>query len=368
MPTFTMQVFRGEPGRRRLPATTGSRSTRAWSCSTSSIASRPPRRRDLAVPVELQGRQVRLVQRGDQRQAAAHVHDPHGHSSRPARPITVAPIRTFPIIRDLVTDVSYNYEKAKQVPPLRLKPPDPDGKYRMMQEDVDRAQEFHKCIECFLCQDVCHVIRDHEELKTARSPGRASSSRSPASTCTRSTRVDRTEFVTDAGRHRTLQHHQVLHRGVPRAHPHHRQRHHPAEGADGRQLRPDRVAAAEVPRPEEVSSPDARENSRVPGQGAAAGVRRAGAERRRGRHAGQGPRDRPAAGRSSRREGAGARGRPRQGGRHQGGRRSGRRRSARPRQILGMRLKTPQTPPDGILVRNVWWKRPRPSTASSISR
>ncbi|MFI5373299.1 MAG: succinate dehydrogenase/fumarate reductase iron-sulfur subunit [Candidatus Rokuibacteriota bacterium] len=80
-------------------------------------------------------------------------------------PISVAPIRAFPLIRDLVTDVSYNFEKAKQVPPLRLKAPDPDGKYRMMQEDVDRGQEFHKCIECFLCQDVCHVIRDHEDHK-----------------------------------------------------------------------------------------------------------------------------------------------------------------------------------------------------------
>jgi len=80
-------------------------------------------------------------------------------------PISVAPIRGFPAIRDLVTDVSYNYEKARQVPPLRIKPPEPDGTYRMMQEDIDRIQEFHKCIECFLCQDVCHVIRDHEENK-----------------------------------------------------------------------------------------------------------------------------------------------------------------------------------------------------------
>jgi succinate dehydrogenase / fumarate reductase, iron-sulfur subunit len=86
---------------------------------------------------------------------------------QPGEAISVAPIRTFPLIRDLVTDVSYNYVKAKQVPPLRLKPPDADGKYRMMQEDVDRPQEFHKCIECFLCQDVCHVIRDHEENKEA---------------------------------------------------------------------------------------------------------------------------------------------------------------------------------------------------------
>jgi succinate dehydrogenase / fumarate reductase iron-sulfur subunit len=31
----------------------------------------------------------------------------------------------------------------------------------MAQADVDRVQEFRKCIECFLCQDVCHVLRDH---------------------------------------------------------------------------------------------------------------------------------------------------------------------------------------------------------------
>jgi len=83
----------------------------------------------------------------------------------PGETITIAPIRTFPLIRDLVTDVSYNFEKAKTIPPLRLKAPEPDGTYRMMQEDIDRIQEFHKCIECFLCQDVCHVIRDHDELK-----------------------------------------------------------------------------------------------------------------------------------------------------------------------------------------------------------
>ncbi|HEX2027148.1 MAG TPA: succinate dehydrogenase/fumarate reductase iron-sulfur subunit, partial [Nitriliruptorales bacterium] len=78
-------------------------------------------------------------------------------------PITVAPIRTFPLIRDLVTDVSFNYEMAKRVPPFRPRPKDADGTYRMQQVDIDRVQEFHRCIECFLCQDVCHVIRDHEE-------------------------------------------------------------------------------------------------------------------------------------------------------------------------------------------------------------
>jgi len=83
----------------------------------------------------------------------------------PGEPVTVTPLRAFPVIRDLVTDVSFNYEVAKRVPAFRPGPREADGTYRMHQQDVDRVQEFHKCIECFLCQDVCHVIRDHEENK-----------------------------------------------------------------------------------------------------------------------------------------------------------------------------------------------------------
>ena len=83
----------------------------------------------------------------------------------PEGPVTVAPMRAFPIIRDLVTDVSFNYEKAKEVPAFQPGPV-PEGGYRMQQIDVERGQEFRKCIECFMCQDVCHVIRDHEENKT----------------------------------------------------------------------------------------------------------------------------------------------------------------------------------------------------------
>jgi succinate dehydrogenase / fumarate reductase iron-sulfur subunit len=80
--------------------------------------------------------------------------------------VTVTPLRTFPVIRDLVTDVSYNYEKAAQIPPFAPRPREKDGTHRMQQVDVERSQEFRKCIECFLCQDVCHVIRDHEANKT----------------------------------------------------------------------------------------------------------------------------------------------------------------------------------------------------------
>jgi len=35
----------------------------------------------------------------------------------------------------------------------------------MQQVDVERSQEFRKCIECYLCQTTCHVIRDHEDNK-----------------------------------------------------------------------------------------------------------------------------------------------------------------------------------------------------------
>jgi succinate dehydrogenase / fumarate reductase iron-sulfur subunit len=85
----------------------------------------------------------------------------------PSETITVTPMRTFPVIRDLVTDVSYNYEKAQELPYVELPPRDADGKRRMMQEDVERGQEFRKCIECFLCQNTCHVVRDHEDNKKA---------------------------------------------------------------------------------------------------------------------------------------------------------------------------------------------------------
>ncbi len=79
-------------------------------------------------------------------------------------PVVVEPMQAFPPIKDLVTDVSWNYEVKKSIAPFRPRKPDhPDGTWRMAQDDADRVQEFRKCIECFLCQDVCHVLRDHRK-------------------------------------------------------------------------------------------------------------------------------------------------------------------------------------------------------------
>src|SRR5437660_9468859 len=80
------------------------------------------------------------------------------------KPIIVEPMRAFPAVRDLVTDVSVNFRVKQKITPFTPRKPDaPDGTWRMHQRDVDRVQEFRKCIECFLCQDVCHVLRDHHK-------------------------------------------------------------------------------------------------------------------------------------------------------------------------------------------------------------
>jgi succinate dehydrogenase / fumarate reductase iron-sulfur subunit len=82
------------------------------------------------------------------------------------QPIMLEPMKAFPIIKDLVTDVSWNFRVNRMIPPFRPRPPDaPDGTWRMSQEEVDRIQEFRKCIECFLCQNTCHVLRDHDMKK-----------------------------------------------------------------------------------------------------------------------------------------------------------------------------------------------------------
>lgn len=79
------------------------------------------------------------------------------------KPVLVQPMKAFPLIKDLVTDVSWNFEVKKKIKKFKPRKPDAaDGSWRMAQEDIDRVQEFRKCIECFLCQDVCHVLREHQ--------------------------------------------------------------------------------------------------------------------------------------------------------------------------------------------------------------
>ena len=88
----------------------------------------------------------------------------------PDETITIQPMKTFPVVRDLVSDVSFNYRQNARIRPLKPRPRGKDGEHRMYQEDVDRVQEFRKCIECFLCQDVCHVLRDQDAMERFTGP------------------------------------------------------------------------------------------------------------------------------------------------------------------------------------------------------
>src|SRR5262250_2499268 len=83
-----------------------------------------------------------------------------------SQPVTVEPMKAFPLLKDLVTDVRWNYDVKKQIKKFTPRKPDAaDGTWRMQQADIERVQEFRKCIECYLCQNVCHVIREHHEEK-----------------------------------------------------------------------------------------------------------------------------------------------------------------------------------------------------------
>ena len=117
MPTYTMRVFRGDPGGgefkdyrvetgegmvvldviHRIQATQAPDLACRWNCKAGKCGS---------CSAEVNGKpRLMCMTRMNLFEEGAT--------------ISVAPVRTFPIIRDLVTDVSYNYEKAKQIPPPR---------------------------------------------------------------------------------------------------------------------------------------------------------------------------------------------------------------------------------------------------------
>ena len=149
-----LRIWRGDSSGGDL-STTPSRSTRArWSWTRFTTSKRAGRRPGGAV--ELQGRQVRVVLSRDQRRprlmCLARL------STFPQdEPITITPMRAFPVIRDLVTDVASTTSRPPRCRPSRQAPSSRQAPFRMQQVDVERSQEFRKCIECFLCQNTCHV-------------------------------------------------------------------------------------------------------------------------------------------------------------------------------------------------------------------
>lgn len=77
--------------------------------------------------------------------------------------VVITPLKSFPVIKDIVSDVSWNYKQNEKIIPFSPSKKDKEKDFVMMQKDIDRVQHFRKCIECYLCQNVCHVLRDHEK-------------------------------------------------------------------------------------------------------------------------------------------------------------------------------------------------------------
>ncbi len=180
------------------------------------------------LPLELQGRQMRLLLRRSQRHAQAHVHDAHGHiEHRQAHHHRAdAGVSFDPRFGDRCFVELSRQTKIKKFNP---RPPDAaDGTWRMQQEDVDRVQEFRKCIECFLCQDVCHVLRDHHKHDEFIGPRflvyTAALEMHPLDTEDRLPELKQSQGIGFCN------HHQMLHESLSRTHHHHRQRDHPVEG------------------------------------------------------------------------------------------------------------------------------------------
>ena len=164
--------------------------------------------------------------------------------------ITIEPMKAFPLIRDLATDVSENYEIAKKIPPFTPKE-SKDEIWKMYQQDVDKGREFRKCIECFLCQDVCHVVREHKAdyIGPRFIVKAASFDMHPFD------KLDRSDYLKETARNRLLQHHEVLSRSLPGAHNHHRRRNHSREGKSSRYaLRPDSLGLPQGQRFREIKS------------------------------------------------------------------------------------------------------------------
>ena len=113
---------------------------------------------------------MRFLFRRNQRTASPHVHDPHVRRRRgdPEGPThRDSSDEGLPHIKDLVTDVSWNYEVAQRIAPIRG-PEEPNWKFN--QTEAHRVQHFRECIECFLCVNTCHVLRDHQEFDAFAGP------------------------------------------------------------------------------------------------------------------------------------------------------------------------------------------------------
>ena len=146
-------------------------------------------------------------------------------------PVTVEPMRAFPLIRDLVTDVSWNFGAKKSIKPVQAAAAGRAGWHlaawrRRTSSACRNSASASSASSARTSATCCATIGC-----STSSSGRVISCTPRRSRCIRSITENRARDLKEHARHRLLQHHEVLHEGVSGKHHHHRQRHHSAEGA-----------------------------------------------------------------------------------------------------------------------------------------
>jgi len=81
--------------------------------------------------------------------------------ARNGNKVRVEPLRYFPVVRDLVTELSDFLVKLKNVRPWLIRkdePPLTEGEFLQTPEQLDKYKQFSMCINCTLCYAACPVV------------------------------------------------------------------------------------------------------------------------------------------------------------------------------------------------------------------
>ena len=76
-------------------------------------------------------------------------------------PIRIEPLQFFPVIRDLVVDITDFMQKLKHAKPWIIRDEEralADGEYRQTPAELDVYKQFSMCINCVLCYAACPVV------------------------------------------------------------------------------------------------------------------------------------------------------------------------------------------------------------------
>ena len=76
-------------------------------------------------------------------------------------PIRIEPLQFFPVIRDLVVDITDFMQKLKYAKPWIIRDEEralADGEYRQTPAELDVYKQFSMCINCVLCYAACPVV------------------------------------------------------------------------------------------------------------------------------------------------------------------------------------------------------------------